>query len=74
MKTDKELDFLEGQIPILALGAAQKAYVDTLSEGNSVLESINGELFKIYPDGRKEFVKKIDHDIKFDINQKIYLK
>jgi hypothetical protein len=38
---DIEIDNLEAHIPLLAKAAMEKAYLDTLSAGNSVLEIID---------------------------------
>ncbi len=66
MRTDKELDFLESYIPKLANSAVQKAYLDTLSLGNSVLEAVDNKLYEIFPDGTKKFIKDMPLDIKID--------
>ncbi len=58
MRTEKELDFLEKSIPKLAKNAIQKAYYDTLSAGLSVMESIDGSIYEVFPDGTKKFIKK----------------
>ena len=59
MRTEKELDFLEEQIPHLAKYAFHKAYLDALSQGNSVLEACNGKIVEIFPDGSKKIIKSI---------------
>lgn len=64
MRTEKELDFLEKHIPNLANSAVQKAYLDTLSQGSSVVEAINGELVEIYPDGTKVVLKTLEKEVK----------
>ena len=74
MRTEKELDFLEEHIPNLANSAIQKAYLDALSGGQSVVEAIDGELFEIFPDGHKVFIKNIAEDIPVETNKKIYIK
>ena len=73
MRSEKEIDFLENYIPILVNSAIQKAYLDTLSNGNSVLESIDGTIYEIFPDGSRKVIKKIAEDIKIDINKKIVI-
>ncbi len=57
MRNENELNYLEEHIPELAQNATNKAYFDALSSGNTVLESIDGKIYKIYADGTKEFVK-----------------
>jgi len=71
---EKELNNLEKLIPTLASGAVQKAYLDSLSNGNSVLEVIDNSIYEIFPDGKKVKVKDILPVIKVDINQKFVLK
>jgi len=70
---DLEIDNLENYIPILAKGAMEKAYLDTLSSGNSVLEVINDIIFEVFADGSKKKIKDVPPSIKVDINQKIIL-
>jgi len=62
MPTEKELDFLETLIPTLAEGAFKKAYLDALSNGESVLEAINGKIIEVFPDGTHKIVKHIATD------------
>ncbi len=71
---DIELDNLEARIPLLAKGAMQKAYLDTLSAGNSVLEVIDNAIYEVFADGTKKKIKDVAPYIKVDINKKIELK
>jgi len=64
MRTEKELDFLENHIPALAQNALNKAYVDALSRGSSVLETIGNHIVEIFPDGTKKIIKTISSNIK----------
>lgn len=70
---DAELDNLEKLIPSLANGAMYKAYLDTLSAGNSVLEVIDGAIYEVFADGSKKKIKDVAPYIKVDINKKIIL-
>ncbi len=70
---DVELDNLEKFIPTLAKGAMQKAYLDTLSAGNSVLEVIDSAVYEVFADGSKKKIKDVASYIKVDINKKIRL-
>lgn len=70
---DSELDNLEELIPLLAKGAMQKAYLDALSSGNSVLEVIDNTLFEVFADGTKKKIKDVSPYIQVNINQKIEL-
>ncbi len=71
---DSELDNLEKLIPLLAKGAVQKAYLDALSSGNSVLEVIDSAIYEVFADGSKKKIKDVAPYIKVDINKKIELK
>ena len=71
---DTELDNLEKFIPQLAKGAMKKAYIDTLSAGNSVLEVIDSAIYEVFSDGTKKKVKDVAPYIKVDINSKIELR
>ena len=70
---DSELDYLESFIPLLAEGAIRKAYFDTLSAGNSVLEVLDDAIYEVFPDGSKKKIKDVAPYIKVDMNQKIEL-
>ena len=71
---DLELDNLEEFIPLLAKGAVQKAYLDALSSGNSVVEVIDGTIYEVFADGTKKKIKDIAPYIQVDINKKIALR
>lgn len=71
---DSELDNLEELIPLLAKGAVQKAYLDALASGNSVLEVINGAIYEVFADGSKKKIKDVAPYIKVDISKKIKLR
>ncbi|MBN2808614.1 MAG: hypothetical protein JXR80_03890 [Deltaproteobacteria bacterium] len=64
MRTEKELDFLETLIPELAESATKKAYLDALSRGSSVVETINGTIVSTAPDGTRTVLKKAKPMIK----------
>lgn len=70
---DIELDILEQLILSLANGAMHKAYLDTLSAGNSVLEVIDGAIYEVFADGSKKKIKDVAPYIKVDINKKLIL-
>ena len=64
MLSDKEIDYLEQQIPLLAEGALQQAFWQTLASGDKVLIAENGQLIEISPDGSRKVVKEIAKPIK----------
>jgi len=70
---DLEIDNLENYIPLLAKGAMEKAYLDALSSGKSVLEVIDDTVFEVFADGTKKKIKNVSPSIKVDINKKIVL-
>jgi hypothetical protein len=57
--SEKAIDYLEEHIPELAEVAFKQAYWSALASGSSVLVSENGKLVEVFPDGRKEFRKKL---------------
>lgn len=57
--SEKAIDYLEEHIPELAEVAFKQAYWSALTSGSSVLISENGSLVEVFPDGRKEFRKKL---------------
>ena len=62
--TEKAMDYLEAQIPEMAVMALKQAYWDALASGNSVLISEDGKLLEVFPDGTRKFVKKIEPWVK----------
>lgn len=70
VKSEKELDYLERHIPELAETAVRQAYWNTLAAGYSVLESEDGKIYEVFPDGSKSFVKNIETKIDIKIGQK----
>jgi len=71
---DLELDNLEELIPLLAKGAMQKAYLDTLASGDSVLEVIDDTIYEIFADGTKRKIKDVAPSLHVEMNSKILLK
>ena len=70
---DLEIDNLENYILLLAKGAMEKAYLDTLLSGDGVLEAIGNAVFEVFADGSKKKIKNVPESIKVDINKKIVL-
>jgi 7-cyano-7-deazaguanine synthase in queuosine biosynthesis len=69
--SEKELDFLEENMPEMMATATKQAFWETLASGESVLIAENGQLLRFYPDGRKEFVKNITQPIRMEKGTKI---
>lgn len=55
--SEKAMRFLEEHIPVLAQSAVTQAYWQALASGSSVLESDNGVIYEVFPDGTRKFVK-----------------
>lgn len=58
--TEKEIDYLEQQIPELAELATRQAFWQTLASGDSVLIAEDGFLIEIRPDGSRTIVGEIE--------------
>jgi hypothetical protein len=58
--SDQELQALESQFPAISGSAFANARKRMLDAGEPVLQSEDGVIYKIFPDGRREAVKKID--------------
>lgn len=58
--TEKEIENLEEQIPLIAEVSAKQAYLETLAFGHSVLVVENDQIFQIFPDGRRVLIQKIE--------------
>jgi len=70
---EAELNNLEEFIPNLAQGALQKAYLDTLAKGNSVLIVIDNSIYEVFANGDKKKIKDVEPMIHVDTNKKIKL-
>ena len=67
---DQALDFLETQIPALAKSAVTAAYWNALASGQSVLETDDGAIYEVFPDGTRRLVKKIAPPVPVAYGQK----
>ena len=56
-KSEKTMRFLEEHIPDLAQSAVTQAYWRALASGNSVLQSENGVIYEVFPDGTRTLIK-----------------
>jgi hypothetical protein len=57
--SEKSMQFLEEHIPELAQSAVTQAYWQTLASGNSVLQSDNGKIYEVFPDGTRTLIKTV---------------
>jgi hypothetical protein len=64
------IEFLEERIPELAEAAVTQAYWQALASGNSVLETDNGVIYEVFPDGTRKAVKTIEPPIPVEKGEK----
>jgi hypothetical protein len=57
---EKNIEKLEAQFPAISGSAFAAAREQALAAGQSVLQSEQGCIFEVYPNGDRVFVKKID--------------
>lgn len=67
---EKEIEHLEQHIPELAETAVTQAYWQALAAGSSVLESENGVIYEIFPDGTRKALKTIEPPTPVKIGEK----
>lgn len=58
--SDQEIQLLESQFPAVSGQAFAAARERVLASGQSVLQSEDGFVVRVFPDGRKEVVKQIE--------------
>jgi hypothetical protein len=58
--SDQEIQALESQFPPVSGQAFAEARTHVLASGQCVLQSEGGVVYRVFPNGRKEEVKKID--------------
>ena len=66
---EQAIQYLEEHFPEMAELATKQAYWETLSSGNSVLVVENAEIIEVFPDGTRQFIKKIAPRIPMRIGQ-----
>ena len=57
---ESEIERLESQFPPVSGSAFAAARDHVLESGQSVLQSENGSIYEVFPDGRRIFVKQIE--------------
>lgn len=72
--SEEEIQFLEEQIPELAIEAVRQAYLQALASGSSVLIAEDGEIREVFPDGTKRIVEKIAPFVKTQKGRVIKIK
>jgi hypothetical protein len=63
MLTEKEITFLEEQIPYLPETATKQAYWRSLAEGDKVIIAKKGKLIEVSPNGSRKIIKEIEKPI-----------
>jgi hypothetical protein len=69
-----DLDELEAQFPLVAATAFAAARERALAAGLSLLESQEGVLFEVFPDGRRVYVKRIEPPLYYVPGTKFIIK
>lgn len=65
---------LENLFPPVSGSAFAAARDVVLNSGQSVLQSENGCIYEVFPNGEKKFVKKIEPRVAVQIGQKILIR
>jgi hypothetical protein len=60
MSEQEKIEFLETQFPAVSGSAFAAARERVLASGQSVLQSEQGIIYEVFPDGRRVAVKQID--------------
>jgi hypothetical protein len=58
--SDQDIQKLESQFPTVSGSAFAEAREQVLASGQSVLQSEDGIIYEVFPDGRRVKVKKIE--------------
>ena len=58
--SDQDIQKLESQFPAISGAAFAAARARVLASGQSVLQSQDGVIYEVFPDGRQVAVKKIE--------------
>jgi hypothetical protein len=58
--SDQDIQQLESQFPAVSGSAFAVARENVLASGQSVLQSENGVIYEVFPDGRRVRVKQIE--------------
>ncbi len=58
--SDQDIQQLENEFPVIAGLAFAAAREQVLASGQGILESQNGVIYEVFPDGRQVAVKQIE--------------
>ena len=70
---DFEIDKLERQFPTASGVAFAAAREQVLASGQSVLQSEDGSIFEVFPDGHRHLVKTVESPISVTIGSVVIL-
>ncbi len=68
------IEILEGQFPAVSGSAFAAAREQVLASGQSVLQSEQGYIYEVFPDGRRVAVKKIEPPTPVESGRKITIR
>lgn len=74
MTTQKHSESIETAFAHLSGVAFENARNQALKSGQGVLQVEGDALYRVYLDGRKEFIKHVSPSVSVDSSQPIYLK
>jgi hypothetical protein len=72
--SDQDIQNLESQFPAVSGSAFAIAREQVLKSGQSVLQSENGVIYEVFPDGRRVEVKKIEPPTQFKTGRTFTIK
>jgi hypothetical protein len=70
---DLEIENLERQFPPASGVVFAAARLQVLASGQSVLQSEDGSIFEVFPDGQRHLVKMVEPPISVTIGSKVEL-
>jgi len=71
---ENNIDVLESQFPAISGSAFAAARERVLASGQSVLQSEDGTIYEVFPDGRRVAVKKIEPPTTAVLGRKITIR
>jgi hypothetical protein len=69
--SEKEIQFLEEQIPEQAQAAITQAYWQTLASGLRVVEQVDDQLVESFPDGSTRIIRPLRKAIPVPLDQSV---
>lgn len=72
--SDQDIEYLEGKFPTLSGSAFAAARERAFASGRSVLQSDNGVIYEVFPDGTRKRVKEIEHPTPVTPGSKLRIK